>query len=100
MQLAQGDLGGARASYERSRKIAEKLAAGDPTNAEWQRDLSVSLEKLGNVQLTQGDLATARREFTAALVIAERLTKLDPTNATWRNDAARLRDQLRRLPPG
>ena len=100
VQLAQGDLGGARASYEQDLKIAEKLAAGDPTNAEWQRDLSVSLQKLGKVAAKSGDPATARREFTAALVIAERLTKLDPTNATWRNDAARLRDQLRRLPPG
>ena len=63
VQLAQGDLAGARASYEQGRTIAERLAAGDPTNAQWQRDLSVSLDKLGDVQLAEGDLAGARASY-------------------------------------
>ena len=33
----------------------EKLAADDPQNAEAQRDLSVSYEKLGDVQLPLGE---------------------------------------------
>jgi hypothetical protein len=39
------------------------LAARDPNNAEWQRDVSVSYEKIGNVQVTQGDLAGALASY-------------------------------------
>jgi hypothetical protein len=73
----------------------EKLAAGDPSNAQWQRDLMVSHAKLGEVAARAGDKAAARREFSAGLTIMERLCRLDPTNATWRTDAEWLRAQLR-----
>jgi hypothetical protein len=37
--------------------IAKRLAAGDPSNTEWQRDLSVSYEKLGDVAELEGKAA-------------------------------------------
>jgi hypothetical protein len=40
--VAAGDLGAARAAYQASLDIRVRLAAADPANAEWQRDLSVS----------------------------------------------------------
>ncbi len=86
VQLSQGDLAGARASYEQSRGIREKLAGDDPTNAGWQRDLSVSLNKLGDVQLTQGDLAGARSSYEQSRGIFEKLAGGDPTNAGWQRD--------------
>ena len=46
-------------AYTDGKAIAEKLAAADPGNAQWQRDLSVSWDKLGDVRLAQGDLAGA-----------------------------------------
>ena len=49
-----GDLDGALADFEQSLAIAERLADADPSNAGWQRDLSVSLNKLGDVQSAQG----------------------------------------------
>ena len=36
--------------------IADRLARSDPGNAGWQRDLSVSYNKIGDVQVAQGDL--------------------------------------------
>ena len=42
VRQAQGDLAGALAAYEARHAIAERLAASDPGNAEWQRDLVVS----------------------------------------------------------
>ena len=63
MQLAQGDLAGALASFRNGLEITERLARQDPTNAAWQRDLSVSHGKLGDVQLAQGDLAGALASF-------------------------------------
>ena len=42
---AQGDLTAALAAYRASLEIRERLAAADPGNAGWQRDLSVSQDK-------------------------------------------------------
>jgi hypothetical protein len=42
VQQAQGDLAGAQRSYSNGRDIALKLAQSDPTNSQWQRDLSIS----------------------------------------------------------
>ncbi len=44
--IAKGDGPGALAAYQRSLAIAERLAASDPANAGWQRDVSVSLWRL------------------------------------------------------
>jgi hypothetical protein len=42
-------------------EIREKLAASDPANIQWQRDLSVNYEKIGIVQSLQGDQDNAYR---------------------------------------
>jgi hypothetical protein len=34
--------------------IADRLAKSNPGNASWQRDLSVSYYKIGDVQVAQG----------------------------------------------
>ncbi len=60
----------------------------DPDNAGWQRDLSVSHNKIGDVERAQGDLAAALASYKAALAIAERLAKADPNNAGWQRDLA------------
>ena len=39
--------------------IAQKLAASDPGNSQWQRDLWVSHNKIGDTQSAQGDQAGA-----------------------------------------
>ena len=44
--LAAGDLATARTHHQASLDIAERLAAADPTNAEWQRDLSRIRQKI------------------------------------------------------
>lgn len=42
MLLAQDNLVEASQAYERKRDIISRLAAADPSNVFWQRDLSVS----------------------------------------------------------
>ena len=88
MQQAQGDLAAALTSYQASHEILERLAKADPGNAGWQRDLSVSHEKIGDVQRAQGDLAAALTSYRASLAIMERLAKADPGNAGWQRDLA------------
>ena len=63
--MTQGDLAAAQAAAEQSRDIIAKLAAADPGNAGWQRDLSVSWNKLGDVRAAQGDLPGALQAYTA-----------------------------------
>jgi tetratricopeptide (TPR) repeat protein len=62
------------------------LAKADPANAEWQRDLSVCLTKVGDVLVDQGNLIEGLQAYRASLTIAERLAKADPGNAAWQHD--------------
>src|ERR1700720_4332092 len=49
-------------------------------------DLSVSYERVGDVQKAQGDLKAALKSYSDSLAIAERLAKSDPGNAGWQRD--------------
>ncbi len=44
-------------------EVLARLAAADPANAAWQRDLSVSFERLGDLATAQGNLPEAGRHF-------------------------------------
>ena len=72
--------------YSQARAAAERAAKADPGNAGWQRDLSVSYNKVGDVQVAQGDLAGALTSYRDSLAIADRLAKSDPGNAGWQRD--------------
>jgi tetratricopeptide (TPR) repeat protein len=62
------------------------LSAAEPENAGWRRDLSVSYEKLGDVQQAMGDLDGALKSFSDDLAIAAALSASDPDNAQRRWD--------------
>ena len=84
--VAQGNLPDALAAYQASLAIRERLAKADPGNAGWQRDLSVSHDKIGDVLVDQGNLPAALAAYQASLAISERLAKADPGNAGWQRD--------------
>ena len=73
-------------SYRSGMAIAEKLAESDPSNTGWQRDLSVSHNKTGDVQQAQGDLEAALESYRSDMAIAEKLAESDPSNAGWQRD--------------
>jgi tetratricopeptide (TPR) repeat protein len=73
----------ATASYRQELEITERLAKQDPRNADWQRNLSVAYQKVGNMQQAKGQLAEAMASYEQALGIAERLAKQDLGNADW-----------------
>ena len=93
----QGRLEQALESYRASLAIRERLGTADPSNAGWQRDLSLSLMRVALVQEAQGDAATALPLARDALAIFERLTGLDPTNAIWHQDLEFARSLVARL---
>jgi tetratricopeptide (TPR) repeat protein len=84
--ITRGELYRAKDAYETGLKIARGLADASPENHQWQRDLSVSHDRIGNVQSAQGNLADALNSYKASLGIAERLAKADPGNAEWQRD--------------
>jgi uroporphyrinogen-III decarboxylase len=77
---------GALTSYRAGLVIAERLAASDAGNADWQRDLSVSYDRVGDVLVLQGNLSDALSSYRAGLVIRERLAASDAGNADWQWD--------------
>jgi len=66
-----------------AREAATGLAARDPANTGWQRDLSVSHEKIGDVLAAQGDGAGALQADRKSLAICEGLTTRNPANTDW-----------------
>jgi len=84
--VAQGDAPGALKAYRDSLTIRQRVAASDPTNAGWQRELATSHSNLGDVQVAHGDGAATVKAYRDSLAIMQRLAASDPTNAQWQRD--------------
>jgi tetratricopeptide (TPR) repeat protein len=82
----QGDLPAALKYYGQGQAIAEAAFRADPNNAGWQRDLSVSYDRVGDVLVAQGNLPEALKSFHDGLAIRNRLARADPNNAGWQRD--------------
>lgn len=65
-----------------------ELAATEPGNARWQRDLAVSHGKIGDARRVQGNLAGAFDAYQAMHRILEGLATADPGNAQRQRDLA------------
>ena len=58
----------------------------EPGNSEWQRDLSISYNNLGDVERAAGNLGAARERYEAGIAIGDRLAALEAGNALWQRD--------------
>jgi tetratricopeptide (TPR) repeat protein len=83
IDVSRGDLSAAMDEYHEAGAMADRLAAADPSNAGWLRDLSVSYNRVGNVLKAQGKLEEALTSFKDNLGIRKRLAAADPSNAGW-----------------
>ena len=77
--------------------MRRRLAAADPSNAGWQRDLSLSLTLMAEVHEKKGERIEALRLAQESLTIDERLAALDPSNAMWQKDVVISRRLVARL---
>ncbi len=84
-------------AYRRAFAIAVALAAETPASLEFQRDLSVSHQKLGMLAADAGDREEARQQFLAARAIRERLAAIAPGDPTREWDLAGSLDRLGQL---
>jgi tetratricopeptide (TPR) repeat protein len=64
------------------------LVKADPEDAGWQRNLSISHIKIGDVLTTQGDLIEALKTYQESLAIRDRLAKADFNNPNRQRDLA------------
>ncbi|MFN6106490.1 MAG: hypothetical protein ACK5EA_18815, partial [Planctomycetaceae bacterium] len=83
---ALGDGPAARDAFQKSLDIAQKLASAEPDRADYQRDLSVSFNKMGDLELSQGNVAAARDAFQKDLEIAITLANREPDRADYQVD--------------
>ncbi len=84
--LASGLASATAHRYQQLLRITQDRAQTDPGNAGYQRDLSVSHNKLGEVAVATGDTTAAAEHYQASLVIRERLAAADPGNAGYQRD--------------
>ncbi len=84
--LTEGQSAAALRAYQAAHDAANASLAVEPTNTQWQRDLAVSYDRIGDIQTRQGDSAAALKSYQASLTIAERLAASDPRNTEWQRD--------------
>lgn len=73
--LKASDLSAAKARYEESLRIFQKLAQQNPTSDDAQRDLSLSLFKLGSLAGLTGDLPAAKARLEECVSILKMLAE-------------------------
>ncbi|PWQ92627.1 hypothetical protein [Leucothrix pacifica] len=86
MQVINGNLQGALEAYEEVLKTNIELAELDPKHTEWQRDLSVSHNKVGDMHKANGDGLKALKAYEESLAIRKALAELDPKHTQWQRD--------------
>ena len=92
--LNSGDLPSATRQLHAIHRQVQARAAADPADTGWQRDLSISHDRLGDVAVAAGDLTAARTAYQAALDIRIRLAAADPANTEWQRDLSISHDRL------
>ena len=82
----RGDGKGALENYRRSLAIAETLAAAHPERPDWQRDVSVSWNKIADVLKDGGDGKGALENYRRSLAIRETLAAAHPERPQFETD--------------
>ncbi|MGE0023204.1 MAG: tetratricopeptide repeat protein [Hyphomicrobium sp.] len=91
---ARGDLNESKLKYTAAQTLAQSITAADPTNIGWQRDLSVSHEKIGNVLFAEGKLAEALVAYNESLAIRQRVSATNPAYPDWQRDVSAAHDKI------
>ena len=79
-------VGETKALSDATLAIARELVQRNPDSADARRDVSVSLDNVGQVALAGGDLPAARRAYTDSLELRRELAQRNPDSADARRD--------------
>ncbi|MBL8692615.1 MAG: tetratricopeptide repeat protein [Planctomycetes bacterium] len=87
-----------------ARELLEQLVISAPHRVDFQRDLSVSYERMGDLMLALGQGDPAKAFFEKSLLIRERLARSEPDRADFQRDLSvsydRMGDLMRALGQG
>jgi tetratricopeptide (TPR) repeat protein len=72
--------------FRAAETTVQHLLKAEPDAPRSQRDLSVSYNKIGEVQRAQGDLPSAISSYKQGLEIRQKLAARDPANTQWKTD--------------
>ena len=72
---AKGDPAAASAAYRAAISISDKLLQGDKTNANLQRNIAVSITKLGDVESVAGNYEQALQAFQDGITLLKGVTE-------------------------
>jgi tetratricopeptide (TPR) repeat protein len=86
--LALGWTGRAMERYEALLTLYRRRVEAEPDRADFQRDLSVSYERMGDLYSALGQGEKARESYQSSLTIRERLAAAEPDRADFQQDLA------------
>jgi tetratricopeptide (TPR) repeat protein len=95
--FAHGKLDVARKELEDSLRLAKQLVGQDPMNSAFRRDVSVCLNKLGDVLSAAHDLDGAARYVAQDVALSRELLARDPASLRGRTDLAVALEKLGNL---
>ena len=78
----------------RALALRARLAKSDPGNADWQYDLGISHERIGDVSVAQGDLAGALKSTERNGISFCAWSKRTPTIRVWQRDLSVAYDKI------
>ena len=93
-RLAIGDTQGALAASQRAQGILEALVASAPDRIDYQRDLSISYDRIGTVLVAAGRREEALDAHQKSLAFRERLATVDPGNTLWQRDLSVIQERI------
>jgi hypothetical protein len=92
---AKGRLEDALAAYREYLAIFQRLAATDPSNVGWQRDLALAHNKLGQAFQDIGDEKNAQSSYRSAVEAMEWAIAMSPGTVMWKQELRNLKSWLR-----
>ena len=84
--IDRNELGSGKTQYQNALAILQTLAKKDPSNTDYQYDLSGIYKGLGEAEKAQGDATAAEQNFHASLGILTQLIQSHGENPAWKID--------------
>ena len=91
---AKGAREEALCAYEAARRDVAALAEREPDNPRWQRDQSVTHDRIGDFLLAGGQLDLALESYRKSLALAEALAGRDPNDLRSQHDLSVAHDRI------
>jgi serine/threonine protein kinase len=86
LEIEEGGTAEAKKQYETAHDLARHVAEANPDSAPAQRDLALSLERLGDAHMRVGDSKAAREAYEKVMALRQRLADADPPGTPARRD--------------